>query len=96
MSKSVPERYKIGIDVGVTFTDFALMGGKGRPCRSGAGARMTIRRAFADLSVGRAHYAECGDPQATAVFLLHQMPQRFAELVRDFLLHARGAIVAGP
>lgn len=30
MSKSVPEKYKIGIDVGGTFTDFALMGGKGR------------------------------------------------------------------
>jgi len=30
MSKSVPERYKIGIDVGGTFIDFALMGGKGR------------------------------------------------------------------
>ena len=30
MSKSIQERYKIGIDVGGTFTDFALMGGKGR------------------------------------------------------------------
>ena len=30
MSKSIQQRYKIGIDVGGTFTDFALMGGKGR------------------------------------------------------------------
>lgn len=30
VSRSVPANYKLGIDVGGTFTDFALMGGKGR------------------------------------------------------------------
>ncbi|MGO4390121.1 alpha/beta fold hydrolase [Variovorax sp. M-6] len=40
---------------------------------------MTIRRAFADLSVGQVHYAECGDPQAPPVLLLHQSPRSWAE-----------------
>ena len=40
---------------------------------------MKIRRAFADLSVGQVHYAECGDPQAPAVLLLHQSPRSWAE-----------------
>ena len=40
---------------------------------------MTIRRAFADLSVGQVHYAECGDRQAPAVLLLHQSPRSYAE-----------------
>jgi pimeloyl-ACP methyl ester carboxylesterase len=40
---------------------------------------MTIRRAFADLSVGQVHYAECGDPQSPAVLLLHQSPRSWAE-----------------
>ena len=38
-----------------------------------------IRRAFADLSVGQVHYAECGDPSAQAVLLLHQSPRSWAE-----------------
>ncbi|CAA2103185.1 alpha/beta fold hydrolase [Variovorax paradoxus] len=40
---------------------------------------MNIRRAFADLSVGQVHYAECGDAQAPAVLLLHQSPRSWAE-----------------
>ena len=40
---------------------------------------MTIRSAFADLSVGQVHYAECGDRQAPAVLLLHQSPRSYAE-----------------
>ena len=40
---------------------------------------MTIRRAFADLSVGQVHYAECGDANAPAVLLLHQSPRSWAE-----------------
>lgn len=40
---------------------------------------MSIRRAFADLSVGQVHYAECGDRQAPAVLLLHQSPRSHAE-----------------
>jgi len=39
----------------------------------------TIRRAFADLSVGQVHYAECGDAAAPAVLLLHQSPRSWAE-----------------
>ncbi len=39
----------------------------------------TIRRAFADLSVGQVHYAECGDPSAPAVLLLHQTPRSWRE-----------------
>jgi hypothetical protein len=54
---------------------------------------MNIRRAFAELSVGQIHYAECGDPRAASVLLLHQTPQRFAELVTDFLLVARGGSI---
>lgn len=38
-----------------------------------------IRRAFADLSVGQVHYAECGDAGAHAVLLLHQSPRSWAE-----------------
>jgi len=38
-----------------------------------------IRRAFADLSVGQVHYAECGDAAAPAVLLLHQSPRSWAE-----------------
>ena len=40
---------------------------------------MTIRRAFADLSVGQVHHAVCGDAQAPAVLLLHQSPRSWAE-----------------
>lgn len=40
---------------------------------------MTIRRAFADLSVGQVHYAACGDSNAPAVLLLHQSPRSWAE-----------------
>ena len=40
---------------------------------------MTIRRAFADLSVGQVHYAACGDAEAPAVLLLHQSPRSWAE-----------------
>jgi len=40
---------------------------------------MTIRRAFADLSVGQVHYAVCGDAHAPAVLLLHQSPRSWAE-----------------
>ncbi|MDL9998516.1 alpha/beta hydrolase [Variovorax sp. J22P240] len=40
---------------------------------------MKIRRAFADLSVGQVHYAECGDAHAPAVLLLHQSPRSWAE-----------------
>ena len=40
---------------------------------------MTIRRAFADLSVGQVHYAACGDASAPAVLLLHQSPRNWAE-----------------
>ncbi len=39
----------------------------------------TIRRAFADLSVGQVHYAECGGHEARAVLLLHQSPRSWAE-----------------
>lgn len=40
---------------------------------------MKIRRAFADLSVGQVHYAECGDAQAPPVLLLHQSPRSWTE-----------------
>jgi pimeloyl-ACP methyl ester carboxylesterase len=40
---------------------------------------MTIHRAFADLSVGQVHYAQCGDRGASAVLLLHQSPRSWAE-----------------
>lgn len=40
---------------------------------------MTIRRAFADLSVGQVHYAACGDVHAPVVLLLHQSPRSWAE-----------------
>jgi pimeloyl-ACP methyl ester carboxylesterase len=40
---------------------------------------MTIRRAFADLSVGQVHYAACGDAHAPVVLLLHQSPRSWAE-----------------
>jgi pimeloyl-ACP methyl ester carboxylesterase len=39
----------------------------------------TIRRAFADLSPGQIHYAECGDREAPAVLLLHQSPRSWLE-----------------
>ncbi|MBB3179342.1 alpha/beta fold hydrolase [Variovorax sp. Sphag1AA] len=38
-----------------------------------------IRRAFADLSPGQIHYAECGDREAPAVLLLHQSPRSWRE-----------------
>ncbi|HCX32754.1 MAG TPA: alpha/beta hydrolase [Rhodocyclaceae bacterium] len=38
-----------------------------------------IRRAFAGLSDGQIHYAECGAPHAPAVLLLHQTPRSWAE-----------------
>ncbi|MBU1361820.1 MAG: alpha/beta hydrolase [Gammaproteobacteria bacterium] len=40
---------------------------------------MNIRRAFADLSVGQVHYAQCGDIGAPPVLLLHQSPRSWAE-----------------
>lgn len=40
---------------------------------------MSIRRAFADLSVGQVHYAACGDPASPAVLLLHQSPRSWTE-----------------
>ena len=40
---------------------------------------MSLKRAFADLSVGQVHYAECGDRNAPAVLLLHQSPRSYAE-----------------
>ena len=40
---------------------------------------MKIHRAFADLSVGQVHYAQCGDRGAPAVLLLHQSPRSWAE-----------------
>jgi pimeloyl-ACP methyl ester carboxylesterase len=45
---------------------------------------MKIRRAFADLSVGQVHFAECGDREAPAVLLLHQSPRSWTEY-RDVL-----------
>jgi pimeloyl-ACP methyl ester carboxylesterase len=45
---------------------------------------MKIRRAFAELSVGQIHYAECGDPRAAPVLLLHQTPRSWDEY-RDVL-----------
>ena len=39
----------------------------------------SIRRAFADVSVGQLHYAECGDPTLPAVLLLHQTPRSWRE-----------------
>lgn len=38
-----------------------------------------IRRAFAQLSIGQVHYAQCGDPHAPAVLLLHQTPRSWLE-----------------
>ncbi len=40
---------------------------------------MKIRRAFADLSPGQIHYAECGNRDAPAVLLLHQSPRSWTE-----------------
>ena len=40
---------------------------------------MKIRRAFADLSVGQVHYAECGAAPAPPVLLLHQSPRSWTE-----------------
>ncbi|WP_423461077.1 alpha/beta fold hydrolase [Ottowia sp. VDI28] len=40
---------------------------------------MLVRRAFADLSVGQVHFAECGSANAPAVLLLHQSPRSWAE-----------------
>ncbi len=45
---------------------------------------MKLRRAFADLSVGQVHYAECGMHPGPAVLLLHQSPRSYAEY-RDVL-----------
>jgi pimeloyl-ACP methyl ester carboxylesterase len=39
----------------------------------------TIRRAFADLSIGQLHHAICGNPAAPAVLLLHQTPRSWLE-----------------
>lgn len=44
----------------------------------------SIRRAFADLSAGQVHFAECGEASAPAVLLLHQSPRSWAEY-RDVL-----------
>lgn len=40
---------------------------------------MTIRRAFADLSIGQVHCASCGAAAAPAVLLLHQTPRSWLE-----------------
>ena len=40
---------------------------------------MIPRRAFAALSVGQVHYAECGDADAPPVLLLHQSPRSWME-----------------
>jgi pimeloyl-ACP methyl ester carboxylesterase len=40
---------------------------------------MSIRRAFADLSVGQIHFAECGDAREPVVLLLHQSPRSWVE-----------------
>ena len=40
---------------------------------------LSPRRAFADLSPGQIHYAECGDARAPAVLLLHQTPRSWRE-----------------
>ena len=40
---------------------------------------MKIRRAFAELSVGQIHYAECGEQHAKPVLLLHQTPRSWDE-----------------
>jgi pimeloyl-ACP methyl ester carboxylesterase len=45
---------------------------------------VTIRRGFADLSIGQVHYAQSGDPGADAVLLLHQSPRSWLEF-RDVL-----------
>ena len=56
---------------------------------------ITIRRAFADLSVGQVHYASCGDEQAPAVLLLHQSPRSWAEYRHVLpLLGARYRVIA--
>lgn len=39
----------------------------------------SIRRAFADLSIGQVHYASCGDTSAPVVLFLHQTPRSWAE-----------------
>ena len=39
----------------------------------------SIRRAFADLSIGQVHFASCGDAAAPAVLLLHQTPRSWTE-----------------
>jgi pimeloyl-ACP methyl ester carboxylesterase len=43
-----------------------------------------MKRAFADLSVGQIHYAECGEQHAKPVLLLHQTPRSWDEY-RDVL-----------
>jgi pimeloyl-ACP methyl ester carboxylesterase len=45
---------------------------------------MTVRRAFADLSIGQVHYASCGDTSLPPVLLLHQTPRSWLEY-RDVL-----------
>ena len=45
---------------------------------------MNIRRAFADLSIGQIHYAECGERHTQPVLLLHQTPRSWDEY-RDVL-----------
>ncbi|MDM0044121.1 alpha/beta hydrolase [Variovorax dokdonensis] len=47
-------------------------------------APTSIRRGFADLSVGQVHYASAGAPDAPPVLLLHQSPRSWAEY-RDVL-----------
>ncbi len=43
--------------------------------------RASIRRAFADLSVGQVHYAQAGRSEAPAVLLLHQSPRSWREYI---------------
>lgn len=38
-----------------------------------------IRRAFAPLTIGQVHYAECGEANAMPVLLLHQTPRSWLE-----------------
>src|SRR5258705_7923405 len=54
-----------------------------------------IRRAFAALSVGKVHYASCGDAAAPAVLLLHQTPRSWLEYREVLpLIGARFRVIA--
>jgi pimeloyl-ACP methyl ester carboxylesterase len=56
---------------------------------------MKIRKAYADLSHGQVHYAECGAADAPAVLLLHQTPRSWREYEHVLpLLGARWRAIA--